>query len=178
MSDFSDNVRKAFETYLLGNKKEAFNYLIPGSYWHQYLSALDALKTEKHMISKETSKIIENLKNIHGYHACENLSLKELFLKYEGVKTKAEKEEILDKIGSSIGIITNHPKPMDLIRKLNKASKEEEKKNKLNCGKGVYDTLFDSKNFISNAINAQYGIANRLHKCYWNDLDFNKLTDE
>jgi hypothetical protein len=114
----------------------------------------------------------------HGHHACEKLKLEELFLKYEGAKSKEEKERVLDQIGETMGTYHNHPKPMDLIRKSNKASKEEEKKNKLHCKKAVYDTLFKVSDFISDAEQITYGIANSLHKCYWNDLDFNKLTDD
>jgi hypothetical protein len=67
---------------------------------------------------------------------------------------------------------------MDLVRKSNKADKEEEKLNRLDIKKEVYDTMFNPNDIIQNPLSTTYGLHNNLHKFYWNDVDFHKMTDE
>lgn len=62
MSEFTDTVRCAFEAYIMGNKAEAFASLIPGSFYHYYLSIIDAIKTEAPDLSADTKKKLEELR--------------------------------------------------------------------------------------------------------------------
>jgi hypothetical protein len=56
---FTETIRKAYEHYLLGEKAEAFSLLIPGTKHHYYLSIIDAMKRERHKLSKDTLEMIE-----------------------------------------------------------------------------------------------------------------------
>lgn len=64
--NLSESVKKAFETYIEGDKKKAFDMLIPGSDHHYFLSILDALKNEKHKPSKKTEDLIQEYENRFG----------------------------------------------------------------------------------------------------------------
>ncbi len=64
--NLSENVKKAFEAYIEGDKKKAFDLLIPGSEYHYYLTILDALKAEKHKVSKKTDDLIKEYLNKFG----------------------------------------------------------------------------------------------------------------
>lgn len=64
--NLSENVKKAFELYIEGDKKKAFDLLIPGSEHHYYLTILDALKGEKHKVSKKTEDLILEYSNKFG----------------------------------------------------------------------------------------------------------------
>jgi len=44
MSKINDNVRKAIELYLLGEKEKSFSMLIKGTKYHSYLTLIDNLK--------------------------------------------------------------------------------------------------------------------------------------
>jgi hypothetical protein len=172
MSDFTDNVRRAFELYLFGNKKEAFNFLIPGSKYHTYLTLLDSLQSEKTHVSKDTVKKIEDFYNSLGGSDADKLKMRALFQQYDGAKKK-EKESILQNIIFYLGVSPNHTKPMDLVRK---SAKHEEKK--LNLGKGVYDTMFDTNMMVKNVEANAYANVSQLHQTLQNEVDFNKITDD
>lgn len=44
MGDFTENVRTAYEQYLLGDKEEALSLLSAGTNQHYYLTLIDAFK--------------------------------------------------------------------------------------------------------------------------------------
>jgi len=46
MSKISDNVRKALELYLLGEKEKSFGMLIKGTKYHSYLTLIETMKAE------------------------------------------------------------------------------------------------------------------------------------
>lgn len=76
MSEFTDTVRTAFEAYIMGNKEEAFASLIPGSFYHYYLSIIEAIKTEGFNLSVESKKKLEELKlNLSDRNGAERLIL-------------------------------------------------------------------------------------------------------
>lgn len=64
--NLSENVKKAYEAYIEGDKKKAFDMLIPGQDTHYYLTILDALKSEKHKVSKKTIELIKEFTNRYG----------------------------------------------------------------------------------------------------------------
>lgn len=103
MSDFTENVRRAFELYLFGNKKEAFNYLIPGTKYHTYLTLLDTLQSEKTHVTKDTLKKIIDFYNSLGGTDADKLRMRALFQQYDGAKDK-EKDSILQSIIFYLGI--------------------------------------------------------------------------
>ena len=45
MSDFTENIRTAYEQYIQGNKEEAFSMLMPGTKHYYYLLIIDSFKT-------------------------------------------------------------------------------------------------------------------------------------
>lgn len=45
-SKLSDNVRKALEIYLLGDKEKSLSMLIKGTKYHSFLQLIDALKQD------------------------------------------------------------------------------------------------------------------------------------
>jgi len=88
MSEFTDTTRQAFEAYLMGNKEDAFSMLIPGSYYHYYLTLVDALK--KGDLSEETQRKFEEFRlNLGDKNGAERIILQNLFVRIE----KAETEE-------------------------------------------------------------------------------------
>jgi len=66
--NLSENVKKSFEAYIEGDKKKAFDMLIPGQDTHYYLTLLDALKSEKHKVSKKTEDLILEYSNRYGVY--------------------------------------------------------------------------------------------------------------
>ena len=176
MNDFTDNVRKAFELYLLGNKTEAFNHLIPGSKYHSYLTILDTIKKEKHKLTKETRKMIETfVKNYSGTNEADKIAIREAFLLYDGAAKEDDRQQYLNLILGKIGYFTGHTKPMDLVRKLQKKDKGSKS---LNQGRALYDGLFSTKAMIQNCESRAYNVQNYLHKSLYNQMDFKKITDE
>ena len=176
MNDFSDNVRKAFELYLLGNKTEAYNHLIPGSKYHSYLTILDAMKKEKHKLTKDTRKMIETfVKNYPGHNEADKVSIREAFLLYDGATKEAEKQQHLNSILNKIGYFTGYTKPLDLVRK---SQKKDKGSKSLNQGRAFYDSLFNVSTILSNWESRGFNIQSYLHKSLYNQMDFKKITDE
>mmetsp|Transcript_42593 Transcript_42593/g.49764 ORF Transcript_42593/g.49764 Transcript_42593/m.49764 type:complete len:81 (-) Transcript_42593:216-458(-) len=64
---------------------------------------------------------------------------------------------------------------MDLIRK---SQKKDKSTSDLNQGRAVYDVLFNPKNIISGCERSGFNITYNLHKSFYNQLDFTKITDE
>ena len=180
MSDFTDNVRKAFELYLLGNKKEAFNHLIAGSKYHTYLTILDAMKTEKPNLSSETKKLINDfVYNYGGSSESDKLKLRELFLRYEATEDQKEKESVITEMSTALCIYYQSEKPIHLVRKTTKADKSDKDSVKPhNYGKAVYSNAFDPEVAVQNAEASSYNIVSSLHKTLYNDINFSKLTDD
>ena len=69
MSDFSDTVRKAFESYLRGEKEEAFDQLIPGSFYHHYLKIVDACKPETNTSKDKLRLLVQDMKRNLARHS-------------------------------------------------------------------------------------------------------------
>lgn len=65
---------------------------------------------------------------------------------------------------------------MDLVRK--SAKHEEKKEKKLNLGKAVYETLFDTNQMVRNVEASSYTNVSQLHETLQNDLDYTKITDD
>ena len=114
--NLSENVKKAYETYIEGDKKKAFDLLIPGSEHHYYLTILDALKSEKHKVTKKTEDLIKEYLNKFGQYNedVKRIDLRKHLLKFDGAKDK-EKEEVIEYLQKNFifGNFT-HTKPADL----------------------------------------------------------------
>jgi hypothetical protein len=101
MSEFTDTVRSAFEAYIMGNKEEAFASLIPGSFYHYYLSIIEAIHTEGPDLSEASKKKIHELKsNLADRPGAEKLILQDLFLRIDAVKTKEDKDRLIDELNA------------------------------------------------------------------------------
>jgi hypothetical protein len=88
MNGFTDNVRKAFELYLLDRQDEAFEHLIPGSQWYEYLSILHEMKKvkakdpQKPKVDEAMAKRIQEFeKNFSGVG--DFFTLRKLFLDFD-----------------------------------------------------------------------------------------------
>ena len=55
----STTITTAHEAYISGDRRKAFELLVPGTEPHTYLTILDALKSEKHKVSKKTLDLID-----------------------------------------------------------------------------------------------------------------------
>lgn len=98
MDYLPENVRRAYELYINGSKKEAFEALVPGSEYHSYLSIIDSFKTNKGKIDSKTKDMITRFKkNWPGFDA-ERVELQSLFLSFDHVKSAKDKDEIIKEI--------------------------------------------------------------------------------
>lgn len=60
----------------MGNKEEAFASLIPGSFYHYYLTIIEAIKNEGPELSADSKKKLEELKlNLSDRNGAERLIL-------------------------------------------------------------------------------------------------------
>jgi hypothetical protein len=173
MSDFTENIRKAYELYLLGNKAEAFSLLIPGTKHHYYLSIIDALKRERHAISKETKEMIEHFRNNFNDAEVTKVSLQELFLKYDGAKNDEERNDILKELDTKyVYGYYHHTKPADIKRKKDGKDKEESK----NTHSFNIDDHFNEETILNEIYKNNGGILN-LHKTLYEKVNFNKISE-
>lgn len=98
MDNLPENVRKAFELYICGNKKEAFGSLIPGSEYHFYLSIIESFKSCKGVIDDKTKDMIQKFKRNWPGFECERLELQSYLYDFENSKTDDERSAIIAKI--------------------------------------------------------------------------------
>ena len=61
MSKINDNVRKALEVYLLGDKEKALSMLIKGTKYHSYLQLIDVLKNDNALQVLKEDERLSNL---------------------------------------------------------------------------------------------------------------------
>lgn len=177
MSDFTDNVRKAFELYLFGHKKEALAHLLPGSKYHSYLTIIDAMKREKSKLTKETQEMISKFLETNYGTEAEKVRMTKLFLDYEGAKNDVDRKKAIDTLSSHVGAYYGHTKPIDLARKTHKKKGEEEKKGPRHT-KEAFDTLFQVKSMLANAQTSGSYYLQSLHKSLYNEMDFSKVTND
>lgn len=175
MSDFTDNVRKAFELYLFGQKKEALSHLMPGTKYHSYISIIDAMKREKSKLTKDTKDLIQSFLETNYGDEAERVRMRKLFLDYDAATNDAGRKTALDTIGSQLSAYFHHTKPMDLARKTHK--KEEKKTSVKSDGKGI-DNIFNVKNFIAKAESKDSYQLQYVHHSLYNDIDYSKVNDD
>ena len=101
MDNLPENVRKAFELYILGNKKEAFACLIPGSEYHFYLSIIESFKTSKGIIDDKIKDMIQKFRRNWPGFECERLELQSYLYDFENSKTDEERNSVIAKIDKS-----------------------------------------------------------------------------
>ena len=175
MSEFTDTVRTAFECYIMGNKEEALAMLIPGSFYHYYLTIIDAIKTEGPNLSAESTKKLEELRlNLSDKNGAERLLLQHVFLKIDAAKTPEDRNALIDELNDTyIFANFNHQKPADLKRK----TVEEVKKEK-NIKDHTFkqDEHYNEQRYI-NQVYQNNNYLNQLHPSLYNKLDFMKLQD-
>ena len=115
MDNLPENVRKAFEHYILGNKKEAFSNLIPGSEYHSYLSIIEAFKSNKGIIDEKIKDMIQKFKRNWPGFEWERVELQSYLLEFEHCKTEEERNSIISKIDKNfIHGFYDYAKPAEL----------------------------------------------------------------
>ncbi|CAI2378280.1 unnamed protein product [Moneuplotes crassus] len=174
MSDFTETVKKAYELYLLGQEKEAFSLLIKGTKHHYYLSIVDDLKKQKHTLSEETKKKIENFRNNFHDQDVDRLWMQKLFLEYDGAKDEKERQALIERIDRDY-LYSNfhHSKPADVIRK--KADEHEE--SKLETKEFDQSAHFNEDVYLDGVHNVP-GQLYSLHPVFFNKVDFRKIPQE
>jgi hypothetical protein len=169
MSDFTDNIRTAYEHYLLGDKVKAFSLLIPGTKYHYYLSIIDALKHSKDGVSDETKKLVQDFRNNFKDSDVDRVLLQKLFVEYDAAKTKQERDKIIETIDHDyVHGFYKHSKPVDIIWKKGnnevafqtQVFHQEKYFNEESCFKDIYE--FPDK-------------LPKLHKTLINKIDFSKI---
>ena len=173
MSDFSENVRKAYEQYLLGNKQEAFKLLIPGTKHHYYLSIMDALKRERHAISADTLDMNKQFRNAFYDEDSTRTKIQELFLRFDGAKIDEERDQIIKELDTSfIYGFYNHTKPADIKSKKTVKDKSADKETHL----FDQNKYFNEEKFMKK-LYSQNGLIYSLHRTLYEKIDFRKISE-
>ena len=173
MDSFSQNIRSAYEFYLLGKKEKAFELLIPGTKQHYYLKIIDALKRERHMLSKETKEMIEHFKANFQDDQTKRCDLQRLFLQYDAANNDQERKDILEEINKGfLFLYFNYPRPTDLKRKTN-----EEEKSKVDH-KGFDEFKCFNEEKIIKDIEKYPGSVTNILPVFYNKVDYTKLTED
>lgn len=166
MQGFSESVKEAYELYAQGKVKQALSQLTPGSKYYEYIRIIEALKTDKEVLTKETKDLILELKRTNSYSLDD-----EVFQSVIDILTKRGEYEFLKELGSnSFGLNFDHQKPY--------YAQNANKKGDENLGASHWDQFdhFDDKAEIEKVYSSDYAI-NSLHKSLWNEVDFVKLSD-
>ena len=173
ISDFSETVRKAYEQYILGNKQEAFNIVIPRVNYHYYLSILDLLKRERYTLSTDTLDMNKQFRNAFYDEDSARTKIQELLLRFDGTKNGDERDQIIKELDSNfIYGFYNHTKPADVKSKKDTKDKSSEK-----------DThSFDQEKYFSEEkyfkkIYSQNGLVYSLDKTLYDKIDFGKISE-
>ena len=173
MSDFTENIRKAYELYILGNKQEAFSLLIPGTKHHYYLTIIDAFKRERHTLSKETRELMKQFKaNFYDDDAA-RLTLQELFLRYDGAKSDDERNLIIKEIDTNyVYGYYDYAKLADVKNKKDTDDKvDDQSMHALDLNKYFNNDEHLEKIYQNN------GLIYSLHKMFYNKVDFNRISE-
>jgi hypothetical protein len=172
MSDFTDTIRKAYEAYLLGDKAEAFSLLIPGTKHHYYLSIIDALKRERHSLSKDTLEMIDHFKKNFRDEDVTKIHLQKLFLQYDGAKDDSERDSIIQELDQNyVYGYYNHSKPADVKR-----SKGSQKESKSSNQSFKQEEHFDEKKIVKD-LESKSGQYYNIPKLLYNKFNFNKMSE-
>jgi hypothetical protein len=169
MSDFTDNIRTAYEHYLLGDKEKAFSLLIPGTKHHYYLSIIDALKHSKDGLSDETKKLVQDFRNNFNDSDVDRVWLQKLFVEYDAAKTDEERNKIIEIIDHDyVNGFYNHSKPVDVIGK------------KDNDGAAPQTQVFQQEKYFNEESHFKHIYESpdklpQLHKTLINKVDFSKI---
>jgi len=84
----------------MGNKEEAFASLIPGSFYHYYLTLIDEFK--KGPLTEETQKKFEEFKlNLGDKNGAERIILQNMFLRIEQAKSEEEWNSLIDELNDT-----------------------------------------------------------------------------
>lgn len=180
MDNLPENVRKAFELYINGNKKEAFESLIPGSEYHSYLYIVDAFKHSKDKIDNKTKDMISRFKkNWPGFEA-ERIELQSYLLQYDQSQTEQEKIDMIKEIDRNF-IFGNYEfaKPAEIkgvkdkrIRERSKSPNPKKINNVFHQSK-YYNLEYTIKKAYRNELD-----LSALQKSLLNKVDYTKLSDK
>jgi hypothetical protein len=117
--------------------------------------------------------MIKNFKANFADSEVTRVSLQQLFLRYDGAKSDADREKIIQEIDHQyVYGHYNHTKPADVKRK--KDSKDNSSKKETQ--QFVQDHHFNEKAVLNEVYNNNSMITS-LHKTLYNKVDFNKLSD-
>lgn len=165
MEYLPENVRKAFEQYINGNKKEAFDLLIPGSRHHLYLSILDTLKSDKGAITESTKEMIDKFKKIYPGFESNRLDLQALLLEFDQATTDQERDKIISMIDKNyVYGYYDYSKPAEIKTVMKRRGSSSGGKLKGITSKSA----FDQSKF--------YNEENTLSKMYKSTLELNDVN--
>jgi hypothetical protein len=171
MSDFTDNIRTAYEHYLLGDKVKAFSLLIPGTKHHYYLSIIDALKHSKDRVSDETKKLVLEFRNNFNDSDVDRVSLQNLFVEYDAAKTEEERNKIIETIDHDyVHGVYNHNKQADIIEKKGEDGEAPQ------AHVFHQEKYFNQESYFKEIYESPDKLP-QLHKTLINEFDFTKIPE-
>jgi hypothetical protein len=187
MDNLPDHVRKAFELYINGDKKEAFEALIPGSDYHSYLHIVDSFKNLKGKLTNKlkdmVAKFVKTKKDSMGLES-ERLELQCLLLQYDQAKTKDERTKIIKQIDSNfIHGYYEYSKPADLKGVLDKRSRSRSRSRSCSPSstQAVRNIFWQDKYFNEDlTLKEAYKsdeIIGLLQRSLLNKVDYSKLSE-
>lgn len=180
MDNLPDNVRKSFEQYIRGNKKEALEQLIPGSEYHSYLSIIDSFKNCKGKIDAKTKDMIAKFKkNWPGFES-QRVELQSYLLQYDFAKNDSEKEELIQKIDNEfIHGYYQFSKPAEIkgIKEIKRERSRSPSRN-LNVNNTFdQDKYFNEETTLKSVYKYDYELSS-LQRSLLNKVDFKKISDK
>lgn len=171
--NLTENVKKSYEAYIEGDKKKALDMLIPGQDTHYFLTILEALKSEKHKVSKKTTDLIAEFANRYGNYNedVKKLELRRRLQEFDGADAKGKEETIEYLQNEFVRGQFHHSKPADLKRKEKKVEKQFNEKDHTLQTK---ETFLGVDKFIEKMLSENRQCE--LHSFYLNQVDYSKFT--
>lgn len=178
MDNLPENVRKAFETYLKGNKKEALEMLIPGSQYRMYLTIVDAFKSNKGKITEKLKEMIEKFKKNYPSLESRRVELQSYLLQYDQFDKEEDKDKVITQIDKNFVFgFYDYSKPAEIkgIKEKSKTIGKTIKKKKTNnvFNQGVY---FSEADTINKMFKTSFKLYN-LNRSLLNKVDYMKVND-
>ena len=180
MDYLPDNVRKAFEQYVNGDRKEAFESLIPGSEYHLYLSIIDAFKIHKGKLTKKTMDMITRFKkNWPGFEA-DQIELQSYLLQFDSSKNDQEKKDILKKIDQNfVHGFYEYSKPAEIKGVKEKRARDRSRSPSVKTVFNMFiqENYFNLESTLKKASKSDYELAS-IQRSLLNKIDFIEISDK
>lgn len=174
------NVRKAFEQYINGNKKEAFESLIPGSEYHSYLFIIDSFKINKGIVDEKTRELIARFKkNWAGFEA-ERVELQSYLLQYDAAETNEEKRKLISEIDKNfVQGYYDYSKPAEIKGVKDKRSRDHNRSPNTKKINNVFiqEKYFNVESTLKQVYKNDQNLG-QLQKSLLNKVDYTKLSDK